>query len=50
MMVECFRLNDRGLWGLHIYNQMDEIDLTSVNLKFPIELLYEDVIFENSEE
>ena len=50
MMVECFRLNDKGLWELHTYNQGDEIHLTSVDFKFTIELLYEDVIFENSEE
>jgi Uma2 family endonuclease len=50
MMVECFRLNDKGLWELHIYNQGDEINLTSIDFKFPIELLYEDVILENSEQ
>jgi len=50
MIVECFRLNDKGLWELQTYNQGDEIDLTSVDFKFPIELLYEDVVFENLEE
>ena len=48
MMVECFRLNDKGLWELQTYNQGD-VDLTSVDFKFPMELLYEDVIFENYE-
>ncbi|WP_414618918.1 hypothetical protein [Calothrix sp. CCY 0018] len=47
-MVECFRLNDKGLWELYTYNQGDEIDLTSVDFKFPMELLYEDVMFENA--
>ncbi len=50
IMVECFRLNDKGLWELQTYNQGDEINLTSVDFKLPIELLYEDVIFENTEE
>lgn len=49
IMVECFRLNDKGLWELQTYNQGDEIDLISVNFKCPIELLYEDVILENLE-
>ncbi|MGD1911936.1 MAG: Uma2 family endonuclease [Rivularia sp. (in: cyanobacteria)] len=49
MIVECFRLNEKGLWELQTYNQGDEIDLMSVDFKFPIELLYEDVILENLE-
>ncbi len=48
MMVESFRLNDNGLWELHTYDRGD-VDLTSVDFKFPIELLYEDAILENSE-
>ncbi|MEM7579634.1 MAG: Uma2 family endonuclease [Cyanobacteria bacterium P01_A01_bin.80] len=50
MMVECFRLNDKNLWELQTYSRGDEIDLVSVDFKFPIELLYEDVVFENSQE
>ena len=50
MIVESFRLNDKGLWELQTYNQGDEIELSSVDFKFPIDLLYEDVIFENSEQ
>ncbi|MBF2014251.1 MAG: Uma2 family endonuclease [Rivularia sp. T60_A2020_040] len=50
MMVECFRINDKGLWELYTYNQGDEIDLISVDFKFPIDLLYEDVILEELEQ
>jgi Uma2 family endonuclease len=41
--VEVFRLNERGKWELTPYVEGDEIHLTSVDLKFSIEQLYEDV-------
>ncbi|MBD2197010.1 MULTISPECIES: Uma2 family endonuclease [Calothrix] len=41
--VDCFRLNDRGLWELHPYEAGDEVQLTSVDFRFPIALLYENV-------
>lgn len=43
--VDIFRLNERGKWELTPYAQGDEIELISVDFKFPIELLYEDVEF-----
>ncbi|MBD2356267.1 Uma2 family endonuclease [Tolypothrix sp. FACHB-123] len=43
--VDCFRLNDRGLWELHPYEAGDEVQLTSVDFRFPIALLYENVQF-----
>ena len=43
--LDCFRLNDRGLWELHPYEEEDEVHLTSVDFKFPISLVYEDVQF-----
>jgi Uma2 family endonuclease len=42
--VEIFRLNQNGKWELTPYAEGEEVHLTSVNLKFPIEQLYEDVI------
>jgi Uma2 family endonuclease len=45
--VECFRLNDRGFWELHPYEIGDEVELTSIDLRFPIALVYEDVQFPN---
>lgn len=41
--LDCFRLNDRGLWELHPYEAGDEVHLTSVDFHFPISLVYEDV-------
>ena len=49
MIVECFRLNDRGVWELYTYTEGEEIHLTSVDFRCAIELLYEDVVFESSE-
>jgi Uma2 family endonuclease len=41
--VECFRLNEKGIWELHPYEEGGEVHLTSVNFRFPISLVYEDV-------
>lgn len=43
--VECFRLNDRGIWELHPYEEGAMVHLTSVDFNFPISLVYEDVQF-----
>lgn len=43
--LDCFRLNDRGLWELHPYEEGDEVHLTSVDFSFLISLVYEDVQF-----
>jgi Uma2 family endonuclease len=57
MLVEIYRLNEQGKWELTTYsseengNSPDEIDihLTTVNLHFPLTLLYEDVILPEPE-
>jgi Uma2 family endonuclease len=43
--VECFRLNDQGIWELHPYDEGNEIHLISVDFHCPISLFYEDVQF-----
>lgn len=43
LTVEIFRFNERGKWELTPYGQGDTIQLSSVNLRFSIEQLYEDV-------
>jgi Uma2 family endonuclease len=43
--LDCFRLNDRGIWELHPYKKGDEVHLTSVDFHFPIFLVYENVQF-----
>ena len=50
MSVERFRPNQNGVWEIYNYGEGDEITLTSVDLTFPIEMLYEDVILEGLEE
>jgi Uma2 family endonuclease len=42
--VEIFRLNEKGKWELTSYAEGDEIELTSIDYKFSIELLYEDIM------
>ncbi len=43
--VDLYKLNERGFWELHSYEQGDEICLDSVGFRFPTSLLYEDVEF-----
>lgn len=49
MSVECYRLNARGRWELYHYASNPDspddcqVELTSVELAFPINLLYEDI-------
>ncbi|NEO31685.1 MAG: Uma2 family endonuclease [Symploca sp. SIO3C6] len=45
MNVECFRRIPQDKWELTAYTEEEEIQLTSINLKFLISLLYEDVQF-----
>ena len=41
--LDCFRLNDRGLWELHPFVEGDNVHLVSVDFRFPLSLVYEDV-------
>jgi Uma2 family endonuclease len=60
MNVECYRLNEKGKWELTPYSPEEatengtelEVQLTSVDFRCPISLLYEDVVFpeDNPEE
>lgn len=46
--IECFRLNENGIWELYTYTEGEELELKSVNFRGSIELIYEDVLFPNS--
>jgi Uma2 family endonuclease len=41
--LDCFRLNEKGLWELHPSVEDDEVHLVSVDFTFPLSLVYEDV-------
>ncbi|WP_019499326.1 Uma2 family endonuclease [Pseudanabaena sp. PCC 6802] len=43
--VDIYRPNDRGKWELTAYEPGDVIELESINLKFAIEELFEDITF-----
>lgn len=49
-VIECFRLNDKGIWELYTYAEGDEVEFKSVDFCCPIELVYEDVILEAVED
>ena len=44
--IDSYRKNDRGNWEIFNYQSGDNIDLPSTGLSFPIESVYEDIIFE----
>lgn len=60
MNVECYQLNEKGKWELTPYSPEEatenstelEVELTSIDFRCPISLLYEDVVFpeDNPEE
>lgn len=50
IIVEVFRLNDRGIWELYTYTEGEEIYLSSIDFRCAIELLYEDVVSDREEE
>ena len=51
LSVECYRLNENNRWELFYYtcelesSEDCQVQLTSINLEFPIHLLYEDLEF-----
>jgi Uma2 family endonuclease len=44
--IDLYRKNDRGNWEIFNYQSGDNINLQSISLSFPIESVYEDIIFE----
>ena len=43
--VECFRLNERGIWELYPHKEEDEIYIKSIDFRCSLSLLYEEVEF-----
>ena len=46
--IDLYRKNDRGNWEIFNYQSGDNIELQSIDLSFPIESVYEDIVFEES--
>lgn len=44
MSVECFRRNQEGRWVLYPYEKGEEVHLASVDFRFCIATIYEDVV------
>ena len=44
--IEIFRRTEQDAWQILNYQAGDVVELTSVNLTFPIEDIYEDIVFE----
>ena len=45
MAIELFRKTDGESWQIIDYEPGDVVELVSVKLKFPIEQVYEDIVF-----
>ena len=43
MSVDCFRRNEQGRWELFPYGRGDKVDFASVDIRFDIADIYEDV-------
>ncbi len=48
--IALYRKNDRGEWEIRRYLAGDLVKLQSINLTFPIEQVYEDIIFDDISE
>jgi Uma2 family endonuclease len=46
MEIDIYTKNDRGRWEIVSYVAGDSIELTSINLTFPIEQVFEGIIFD----
>jgi Uma2 family endonuclease len=44
--IDTYNKNDRGRWEIMTYVAGDSIELTSINLTFPIEQVFEGIIFD----
>ncbi|MBW4645184.1 MAG: Uma2 family endonuclease [Goleter apudmare HA4340-LM2] len=44
--IDLYRKNDRGNWEIFNYQSGDNIELQSIDLSFPVESVYEDIVFE----
>jgi Uma2 family endonuclease len=44
--IDLYRKNDRGNWEIFNYQLGDNIELQSIDLSFPIESVYEDIVFD----
>ncbi|MBD2389756.1 Uma2 family endonuclease [Aphanizomenon flos-aquae NRERC-008] len=44
--IDLYRKNDIGNWEIFNYQSGDNIELRSIDLSFPIESVYEDIVFE----
>ena len=49
-LVECFRINDKGVWELYSFSENEELRLESIDFNFPVELIYEDVMLTDENE
>jgi Uma2 family endonuclease len=45
MCLDVYQRNERGRWELMSYGEGDSIELQSINCTFPIEQIYEDIVF-----
>jgi Uma2 family endonuclease len=47
--IDIYNKDDRGKWDILNYRSGDVVELASIDLTFPIEQIYEDIIFEIEE-
>jgi Uma2 family endonuclease len=43
--IDCFRVNEKGVWELYSYQENDEFLLKAIDFSCPISVIYEDIDF-----
>lgn len=49
-LIECFRINDKGVWELYSFSENETLKLESIDFNCSVELIYEDVILTDENE
>ena len=49
-LIECFRINDKGVWELYSFSENETLKLEAIDFNCSVELIYEDVILTDENE
>ena len=49
-LIECFRINDKGVWEFYSFSENETLKLESIDFNCSVELIYEDVILTDENE
>lgn len=47
MLIDLYRKDEQGEWKIFSYVAGDSVELKSINLTFPIEQIFEEIVFDH---